>query len=165
MTHAQPGAIVAAAGAVRARLSSSALAGATMAPKPGSRILVVEDDDFVRTSMVESLEALGHRVAQAADAEAGLRELRRERPDLMITDYLMPGMTGAELVQRARTDFPGLPMIIATGYADMRAIEQVIGEDVVLRKPFQLTELATSVEQALLRAAGSLPVGGAMAPG
>ena len=131
---------------------------------PGSRILVVEDDDFVRTSMVESLEALGHRVAQAADGEAGLRELRRERPDLMITDYLMPGMTGADLVQRARVDFPGLPMIIATGYADMRAIEQVIGDDVVLRKPFQLAELATSVERALLMAVGAQPIK-ALAPG
>jgi CheY-like chemotaxis protein len=96
------------------------------------RILVVEDDDFVRESMVESLEALGHKVAQAADGEAGLRELLRARPDLIITDYLMPGMTGAELVQRARVALPGVPMIIATGYADMKAIEQVIGNDMLL---------------------------------
>ncbi|QOL51306.1 response regulator [Massilia litorea] len=122
---------------------------ATATPRPGARILVVEDDDFVRESMVESLEALGHRVAQAADGEAGLRELLRARPDLIITDYLMPGMTGAELVQRARAELPGVPMIIATGYADMKAIEQVIGNDMLLRKPFQLAELATAVEKAL----------------
>ncbi len=114
-----------------------------------ARILVVEDDDSVRQSMVESLEALGHTVAQAADGEAGLRELRRARPDLLITDYLMPGMTGAELVQRARVSFPEVPMMIATGYADMRAIEKVVEEEMVLRKPFQLAELAASVERAL----------------
>jgi CheY-like chemotaxis protein len=117
--------------------------------RKGARILVVEDDDSVRTSMVTSLEALGHQVAQAADGEGALRELRRAAPDLMITDYLMPGITGAELVRHARKDFPLLPMIIATGYADMKAIEQVISDDMVLRKPFQLAELAASVERAL----------------
>ena len=120
-----------------------------VAAHPGARILVVEDDDFVRDSMVESLGALGYTVSHALDGEAGLRELQRARPDLIITDYLMPGMTGAELVQQARLAFPDVPAIIATGYADMHAIEQVIGEDMVLRKPFQLAELAASVERAL----------------
>jgi signal transduction histidine kinase/ActR/RegA family two-component response regulator len=119
------------------------------AARPGVQILVVEDDDFVRASMVESLQALGHTVAQAADGEAGLRELEHVRPDLLITDYLMPGMTGAELVRRARVQLPGVPMIIATGYADMKAIEAVIGDDMLLRKPFQLAELADVVERAL----------------
>jgi CheY-like chemotaxis protein len=118
-------------------------------PRPGAQILVVEDDDFVRESMVESLQALGHMVAQAPNGEAGLRELDRARPDLIITDYLMPGMTGAELVRRARVQLPGVPMIIATGYADMKAIEEVIGDDMLLRKPFQLAELAAIVERAL----------------
>jgi len=122
---------------------------AAAARRPGVRILVVEDDDFVRESMVESLEALGHTVAQAPDGEAGLRELARAAPDLIITDYLMPGITGAELVLRAREQLPDVPMIIATGYADMKAIEQVIGDDMLLRKPFQLAELAATVERAL----------------
>jgi DNA-binding NtrC family response regulator len=52
---------------------------------------------------------------------------------------------------QARVTCPGLPMIIATGYADMKAIEQVIEDDMVLRKPFQLSELAASVERALPR--------------
>ncbi|MFZ6654324.1 response regulator [Undibacterium sp. TJN19] len=117
----------------------------------GTRILVVEDDASVRHSMVESLEALGYEVSQASDGEAGLRELRREKPDLMITDYLMPGMTGAQLVDIANQEFPGLPMIIATGYADMEAIDQVIEGNAILRKPFQLVDLASSVDQALRR--------------
>lgn len=117
----------------------------------GARILVVEDDAYVRQSVVESLEVLGYTVAQAADGEAGLRELQRSRPDLLLTDYLMPGMTGAELVRQARAIIPGVPMMIATGYADMRAIEEVVGEDMVLNKPFQLAELAASVERALAK--------------
>jgi len=126
-----------------------ASASITAAARAGVHILVVEDDDFVRESMVESLEALGHTVAQAPDGEAGLSELKRAAPDLIITDYLMPGITGAELVLRAREELPGVPMIIATGYADMKAIEQVIGDDMLLRKPFQLAELAATVERAL----------------
>jgi signal transduction histidine kinase len=118
----------------------------------GARILVVEDDNLVRQSMVESLEALGYRVTPAGDGEAGLRELQRERPHLMITDYLMPGMTGAELVRRANIDYPGLPMIISTGYADMEAVDKVIGNNFVLRKPFELSELANSVDKALHKA-------------
>jgi len=115
----------------------------------GARILVVEDDNLVRQSMVESLEALGYLVTPAGDGEAGLRELQRERPHLMITDYLMPGMTGAELVRRASIDYPGLPMIISTGYADMEAVDKVIGDNFVLRKPFELSDLANSVDKAL----------------
>lgn len=124
--------------------------------RPGCHILVVEDDNFVRESMVLSLEAFGHVVTQAADGEAALRELRRRRPDLIITDYLMPGITGAELMLRAREVFPGIPMIIATGYADMHAIDQVLGDDLLLRKPFQLAELARSVERALGRSTPSV---------
>jgi signal transduction histidine kinase len=121
--------------------------------KPGARILLVEDDQVVRTSIAETLQALGHYVTQAADGAAALTQLGHERPDLMITDYLMPGMTGAELMRKAREVFPDMPMIIATGYADMRAIEDSIGSDILLRKPFQLADLEASIAQALERQA------------
>jgi signal transduction histidine kinase/CheY-like chemotaxis protein len=140
----------AATGEAGAGESAAAIAG-PVNRQPAARILIVEDDDFVRASMVSSLEALGHQVLQAPDGEAGLAEARRGHPDLIITDYLMPGMTGAELMLRAREVFPDVPMIIATGYADMKAIEQVLGDDILLRKPFQLSDLATSVAQALDR--------------
>ncbi|MCC2970693.1 response regulator [Massilia sp. IC2-476] len=123
----------------------------------GFHILVVEDDNFVRESMVLSLEAFGHAVTQAASGEAALRELQRGRPDLIITDYLMPGITGAELMLRAREVFPGIPMIIATGYADMHAIDEVLGDDILLHKPFQLAELARSVQRALGRGGPAAP--------
>ena len=120
--------------------------------RPGARILVVEDDDVVRNSIAESLQALGHRVTQAASGAAALAQLERGRPDLMITDYLMPGMTGAELMLQARRVFSDLPMIVVTGYADMKAIEEVIGDGMLLRKPFQLADLEASVDRVLARA-------------
>lgn len=115
-------------------------------------ILVVEDDPSVRQFIVECLEILGYQVVQADHAEAGLEKLEYTRPDLLITDFLMPGTTGAELIDRARKKIPGLPAIIATGYADMQAIDEVIDTDMVLRKPFQLNDLAYKVQYALTAA-------------
>jgi signal transduction histidine kinase/CheY-like chemotaxis protein len=129
-------------------------AGPAPAPaRAAACILVVEDDDFVRGSIVDSLQALGHRVSQAENGSAALARVASEQPDLMITDYMMPGMTGVELVKRVRALHPQLPMIIATGYADMKAVEETIGDDNLLRKPFQLADLAASVERALARRA------------
>src|SRR5450830_393848 len=144
-----------------ARVQSAPGCGTTMeiwlpratAPEPsagaGDALLLVEDDDSVRQLMAESLEAIGYAVTQAADGETALTMLRKNLPDLLITDYLMPGMTGAELMQKVRVQAPELPMIIATGYADMKAIEEVIGENQLLRKPFPLAELAATVARAL----------------
>ncbi len=120
-------------------------------PLPGAKVLVVEDDPSVRQSMAELLRVLGCEVSEAVDGAEGLAMLRREKPDLLITDYLMPRMTGAELMREANRIYPGLPMIIATGYADMGAIADAVGDNPVLRKPYQLADLAASVEQALRR--------------
>ncbi len=115
-------------------------------------VLVVEDDSRVRQFIVECLEILGYQVAQAEHGQAGLDKLDSMRPDLLITDFLMPGMTGAELIKKAHQKYPDLPAIIATGYADMGAIDEVIANDKVLRKPFQLIDLAYKVQHALARA-------------
>jgi signal transduction histidine kinase/ActR/RegA family two-component response regulator len=114
-------------------------------------IVVVEDDSRVRQFIVESLEILGYQVMQAEHGQAGLEQLEATQPDLLITDFLMPGMTGAELIKKAHQKYPGLPAIIATGYADLQAIDEVIDTDMVLRKPFQLNELAYKVKSALAK--------------
>ena len=111
----------------------------------GLKILLVEDDDLVRAGMADALTAFGCLVFQADSGREGLLALERERPDILLTDYFMPGMTGAELATRARELFPELPVLVATGYADMSAIEGALGGDAVLRKPFQLSELASAV--------------------
>jgi signal transduction histidine kinase len=135
-----------AAAAVDVQEASDAEAGRPLA---GLKMLIVEDDDFVRAGMADALLTLGCEVAQAADGSAGLDTLALGRPDLLLTDYLMPGMTGAELAGRARQRFPGLPVVVATGYADMEAIRRVVGDVTILRKPFQIAELGAAVRKAL----------------
>ncbi|GGX94589.1 response regulator [Massilia dura] len=118
-------------------------------PLSGLKALIVEDDDFVRACMTDALVTLGCEVAQAADGTTGFDTLLQARPDLLVTDYLMPGMTGAELAGRARERFPGLPVIVATGYADMDAIRHAVGDVTILRKPFRIAELGAAVRKAL----------------
>lgn len=115
----------------------------------GLKILIVEDDDMVRGGVADSLASFGCTVSQAASGELGLAALLQSRPDLLMTDYLMPGMTGAELATQARLLFPDLPILVVTGYADMAAIESAIGENAVLRKPFELSELADAVARSI----------------
>ena len=115
----------------------------------GLKILLVEDDALVREGMAEALTSFGCDVSQTASGAEGLAALAARRPDLLLTDYLMPGMTGAELACQARTLFPDLPILVATGYADMAAIESAIGGNAVLRKPFELGELALAVARSV----------------
>jgi signal transduction histidine kinase/ActR/RegA family two-component response regulator len=116
----------------------------------GMKVLVVEDDDLVRAGMVDALAEFGCEVAQASSGAEGLFALASARPDLLLTDYMMPNMNGAQLAAQARALYPGLPVLVATGYADMAAIEAAGGGTPVLRKPFKLADL----EQAVARAVG-----------
>ncbi|MDM0034205.1 response regulator [Variovorax sp. J22P271] len=127
------------------------VAGSAAAATVPAEILVVEDDPGVRRSMVESLQVLGFRVRQAADGETGLIELKKARPDLLLVDYLMPRMNGAELIARAQAMYNDIPVLLATGYADMNAVERLIGPQSVLAKPFDLDTLGKAVSAELSR--------------
>jgi signal transduction histidine kinase len=113
------------------------------------RILVVEDDEGVRRFIVDCLQSLGYSVSEAADGEEGLERIRLERPELLIVDFAMPGLNGVEVVNEARLAAPGLPIIMATGYADMDAVQKVVDPSHVLRKPFQIGDLESAVRTAL----------------
>ncbi len=115
----------------------------------GSQVLVVEDDASVRSSIVECLQILGFQVREANDGLQGLQMLGDQRPDLLVADYLMPGMDGVDLIMQARKLHPGIPTLLATGFADMTRVEQVLGEQQVLSKPFDLDELSRAVNRAL----------------
>jgi CheY-like chemotaxis protein len=103
---------------------------------------VIDDDAGVRRFIVECLEMLGYQVSQAPADRKAWPVLGSDEPDLLIVDYAMPGMNGVEVVQMARERAPDLPIILATGYADMDAVDKVIGLGGLLRKPFRIDDLA-----------------------
>lgn len=114
-------------------------------------LLVVEDDEAVRQGIAEGLRLLKYSVREASDGESGLRELRRNKPDLIMADYLMPGMNGAEFIVAARQIHPHIPVLVATGYADMAEVERVVGAQSILKKPFDLETLNAAVGAELAR--------------
>ncbi len=112
-------------------------------------VLVIDDDPDVRRFVVECLEILGFTVTQADHGKAGLDRLDQDHPDLMIVDFAMPGMNGAQVAAAARERQAGLPIILATGYADTGLVEGAFAQDEILRKPFLINDLSRAVRHAL----------------
>lgn len=115
-------------------------------------ILVVDDDTAVRTTIRHALEELGYPVAEAADGASALALLEKgeEQPMLVILDYVMPGMDGAEVARRIAAIDPDLPIIFSTGHAALRALRTATGGDVsVLEKPFTLNDLGDLIAEKL----------------
>ncbi len=116
-----------------------------------SRVLLVDDDPIMLAGIAAMLDDLGHDVVETASAAQALEVLGRpgEPPfDLVLTDHAMPGMTGSALAQHLRTHRPDLPVILASGYADLAA-----GMDPTLprlAKPFRSEELGAALAAALL---------------
>ena len=113
-----------------------------------ARILFVDDDLLIAGSTVELLEDLGHQVIEAHSAIEALRLLEGGlAADLLITDHAMPGMTGIELAREVRRQYPRLPILLATGFAELEGSEVV---DVArLAKPYTQAQLATEIAHLL----------------
>ncbi|HEY4204068.1 MAG TPA: ATP-binding protein [Xanthobacteraceae bacterium] len=111
-------------------------------------ILFVDDDPLIAMSTYEMLEDLGHRVIGANSGLHALDILRSDEPiDLLLTDHIMPGMTGIELAMASREVRPQLPVLLATGYADLPEGAQI---DVPrLTKPYHQDQLRDRLEQML----------------
>jgi len=117
-----------------------------------ARVLVIDDDEDVRRTVAASLDALGYRVAEAADGAAGLAAVDAGPPDLVVVDFAMPDMNGAEVAAAIRERHPSLPIVFASGYSNTAAIEAAVGRDApVLRKPFRIDELQDAVARSLRR--------------
>ncbi|MDB5804081.1 MAG: histidine kinase [Betaproteobacteria bacterium] len=127
------------------------------AARAPAHVMVIEDNHDVREVIVGGLQALGYTTDEAADGITGLRTLEGRLPDLLIVDYAMPDMNGAEVAAQVQVRWPTLPVIIATGYADMRAVEKLIGNEAILRKPFDLNDLAGAVRATLARSKMATP--------
>jgi CheY-like chemotaxis protein/anti-sigma regulatory factor (Ser/Thr protein kinase) len=103
-------------------------------------VLAVDDDSLVLNNTVAMLEDLGHRCIAASSGSAAIEALRQDQAvDLVITDQVMPQMTGLQLASAIRAQWPDLPVIVATGFAEMPS-----GGEAFLRlsKPFTQSELA-----------------------
>jgi CheY-like chemotaxis protein len=115
-------------------------------------ILVVDDDRDVRAFLSAALETMGYHVLVARDGREGLAKIRAAAPDLVLLDYAMPGLHGADVAKMARGDHPNLPIVFVTGYAETDQLEAALGRDApLLRKPFTVAQLATMVDRHLAK--------------
>jgi CheY-like chemotaxis protein len=107
------------------------------------RALLVDDEDLVRMSTADMLADLGFDVLEAEQAEDALRLLEEGTAvDLLVTDHLMPGMSGTELARAVRQLRPGLPVLVVSGYAEVEGLAPDLPR---LVKPFRIADLAKSV--------------------
>jgi signal transduction histidine kinase len=111
----------------------------------GASILLVDDDNAVREVTRAMLHELGYAVLEAGSGGAALDVLAREpKIDLMIVDFAMPGMNGAEVARQAQAKRPSLPILFVTGFSD-RSRMAGVDETHILAKPFVYDELASKV--------------------
>lgn len=113
------------------------------------KLLLVDDDPDVREVVARVLSELGYHVRQATNGEAALAILDQFNPDLLIVDFAMPGINGAEVVTAARQRNTALKILFLSGFADSDALTTAVGAAPLLRKPFRPIELATAVRSAL----------------
>ena len=112
------------------------------------RVLLVDDDILVSMGAADMLLDLGHSVTEAQSGAYALKLLDSDgKFDVVVTDYAMPGMNGFELAQRIKSDHPRLPIVLATGYAELPADRSI--EFGHLSKPYTLRDLAAALEKAV----------------
>jgi signal transduction histidine kinase len=118
-------------------------------PLPGTTVLVVDDDDAVRAVTSGILVDLGYHVVEAGSGGAALA-LVDQHTDIRaaVLDFAMPGMNGQEVARQIAVRRPGLPILFATGYADLEALAST-SEDLIIHKPFDQSELAQKLSLAL----------------
>jgi signal transduction histidine kinase/CheY-like chemotaxis protein len=112
-------------------------------------VLLVDDDSAVREVTAGILQDLGYHVVEAGSGGAALDLLDRQTQiDVLLVDFAMPGMNGAEVAREVHARRPGLPVLFVTGYADTEALAAA-GDDGILRKPFVERDLAAKLRSAI----------------
>ena len=119
--------------------------------QPRLRILIVDDAGPVVVLCVNVLQALGYAVKGANRGETAVELLRKERFDLMVLDYKMPGMTGFDVYQQAKGLYPDIAVVLVTGHGSPEVVTEAnrMGFDSILLKPFTSEELRGTVEKVL----------------
>jgi two-component system, OmpR family, response regulator MprA len=126
-----------------------------------ARVLVVDDDDAIRSTLARSLGAEGYAVDVAADGHAALQAARDQNPDLVVLDLMLPGLTGLDVCRRLRAAEHHLPIVLLTArdaVAD-RVTGLEAGADDYLVKPFAFEELLARVRVCLRRREGMARAG------
>ena len=127
---------------------SATVGGATPAT-----VLVVDDDESVRTVTADMLEVVGWNVISAADGAAAIQALadHREEVGVVLLDYMMPGMRSADVVTELKRLEPEIPIILTSGYAESEATATFPGKGLAgfLQKPYTITVLSEVVNKAL----------------
>jgi len=121
---------------------------ASHAPSPLS-VLVIDDDPDVRGFIVEALEEQGYTVREAADGREGIAEVERETPDLIVLDFIMPGLSGADVARHLRDRNPDLPILFVSGYSETDAVKRTAPDAPLLAKPFRADALQKAVRAAM----------------
>lgn len=117
------------------------------------RILVVDDDEGVRVFVMDALESLGYRVEGADSGMAALDTMNANPPDLVVLDFAMPHLDGAQVAKFARERGFAMPIIFVSGYADTSSLAAVAGPNIsLLRKPFTIGSLGEIVASAIASA-------------
>ena len=122
-----------------------------------SRILVIDDEDVIRLLVVEILESAGYDVTSAESAEVALTLLESAEFDLVVSDVVMPGLSGLELLEAVRARVASLPVVLVTGAGTYDTLSQALtrGAAGLVTKPFAHSELQLAVADALERATRS----------
>jgi len=120
--------------------------------RPGAdaptRILLVDDDEFVRDALGIALETLGYDVIYASDGRAALAEIARQRPAAIVTDLQMPGMDGLALLREMSIINRHVPVIVMSGGGpEALATARRLGAVATLAKPVMDGELASAIER------------------
>ena len=141
----------------RAALPADAVEAAAPAANPhqpaAARVLVVEDNDEVGQFSMELLEDLGYAVNRVASADAALAILAEDEffADLVFSDVIMPGMNGVELAGIVRERYPGLPVVLTSGYSNVLAENADRGFELI-QKPYSVELLSRSLRKAISEA-------------
>ena len=115
-----------------------------------ANILLIDDNDDVREVTALLLRDSGYPVIEAPDGDAALEALDADPAiDLLIVDFAMPGMSGIELLERARARRPEIKAVFITGYVDCTQLRGKLADEVVVKKPFTIDQLAHVVRKAL----------------
>jgi DNA-binding response OmpR family regulator len=127
-----------------------------------AQILVIDDDEGMRSFLKNALEREGHAVRVAPDGRAGVQSMSSHLPDLIITDLLMPEQEGIETIVDVHKRYPGVRIIAISGGLrgvkfDLLGLAAKVGADRTLAKPFSILAMLKLVEELLAGKTGSDP--------